>query len=98
LGIQNISVILSPAQCTPSTFFTQNCKTPGTKPSSLSVLLKHGVNVGISVLQDSQARELIWNAGWAVSDLDLDLSDFEFAKLTVSMITVKHIFIVVECR
>jgi adenine deaminase len=32
-------------------------------------------------------RTLIWTAGWAVADLGTELSDFEFAKATIALLT-----------
>lgn len=80
------SVILNPARCTPSTWTTQDCKVPGDGRSAAQILLDHGVNVGLSD-QTNFARGLIWEAGWQVSLLDRDYSDFEFAKQAAAFVT-----------
>jgi hypothetical protein len=59
----------------------------GSYPSAVSDLLENKVNVGLSTNQDNLLRGLIWEAGWAVSDLALEQSEFERAKQAVGMIT-----------
>ena len=89
IASKNVSVILNPARCTPSTWFTQRCKVSGVKPSSLEILQSAGINVGLSFPEDNFFRGLIWEAGWAIKDLTSSdqFSDFEFAKKAIALVT-----------
>jgi hypothetical protein len=82
-------VILSPARCTPSGWFDQDCLVSGKNPSSYYLLEKAGVNVGLSVKEDNFIRGLIWEAGWQVADLpDYEsFSDFEIAQKSAALVT-----------
>jgi hypothetical protein len=64
----SIPVILMPARCYPSSWSQRLCLPghPYTKDTVLDVLLKHGVLVGIGStdVDNGDARNLIWEAGW----------------------------------
>ncbi|KAJ3273639.1 hypothetical protein HDV01_004248 [Terramyces sp. JEL0728] len=86
---KNVSVVLSPTRCTPSSWYKQECLVTGSSPTAYSQLLAAGVNVAISGPEDNFIRGLIWEAGWIVADLPNyhELSDFEKAKHAASLLT-----------
>ncbi|KAF9979040.1 hypothetical protein BGZ73_007142 [Actinomortierella ambigua] len=69
----SIGVILRPYLCTPVMWQAQQCLpgAPLSKDTGLSVLLKAGVKVGLSAVEQEDVRQLPWVAGWALSDLGL---------------------------
>ncbi|KAJ8329721.1 hypothetical protein QVD99_004002 [Batrachochytrium dendrobatidis] len=81
------NVIFAPARCTPSSWFTRQCLEPSRTPSAYSILKANNVNVGLSVSEDNFVRGLIWEAGWAVSDRNANLTDFEFAQESVGLVS-----------
>ncbi|KAI8928128.1 hypothetical protein BC831DRAFT_449924 [Entophlyctis helioformis] len=81
------SILLLPARCTPSTWETRECREPSRVPSGYSILKDNNVNVGLGVPEDNFVRGLIWEAGWAVSDRNANLTDFEFAKESVGLVS-----------
>jgi imidazolonepropionase-like amidohydrolase len=64
----NVPVVLMPARCYPTTWQSRFCLTgpPVTPSTVLDVLLKNGVRVGLGStdLDNGDARNLIWEAGW----------------------------------
>ncbi|KAJ3300401.1 hypothetical protein HK104_000915 [Borealophlyctis nickersoniae] len=69
LASASIPVILAPARCTPGTWETRLCRVPGhPTPSSISILHHAGVKVGLSIRENGNARNLMWEAGWAFAD------------------------------
>lgn len=64
----DVPVVLMPARCYPTTWQSKSCLTgpPVTPSTVLDVLLKHGVRValGSTDLDNGDARNLIWEAGW----------------------------------
>ncbi|KAJ3320467.1 hypothetical protein HDV06_005290 [Boothiomyces sp. JEL0866] len=89
LAKKNVSVVLSPTRCTPSSWYKQECLVTGSSPTGYSQLYDAGVNVAISGPEDNFIRGLIWEAGWIVADLPNyhELSDFEKAKHAASLLT-----------
>lgn len=64
----DVPVVLMPARCYPTTWQSKSCLTgpPVTPSTVLDVLVKHGVRVGLGStdLDNGDARNLIWEAGW----------------------------------
>lgn len=89
IAAANISVIFSPARCTPETWFNQDCRVTSTNPSALHILQSAGVNVGVSFTEDNFARGLIWEAGWQIADLPdyQSLDDFQIAQKSAALTT-----------
>ncbi|ORX49500.1 composite domain of metallo-dependent hydrolase [Hesseltinella vesiculosa] len=69
LAKAKIPVILSPALCTPGDYEQQHCLTgaPLTNETAAHVLHRHGVKIGLGVVDDGLARNLVWDAGWLAS-------------------------------
>ncbi|KAI8093884.1 uncharacterized protein BX664DRAFT_330873 [Halteromyces radiatus] len=71
----SIPVILMPARCYATTWAQRHCLPghPYTKDTVLDVLLKHNVKVGLGStdIDNGDARNLIWEAGWHY-DLDFE--------------------------
>jgi hypothetical protein len=84
-----VSIILSPARCTPSDWNKQDCILAATTPTAVDILKAARINVGVSVSEDNMARGLIWEAGWKIADSKdfKNMSVFEFAKNSAALVT-----------
>ncbi|KAJ3124782.1 hypothetical protein HK098_000873 [Nowakowskiella sp. JEL0407] len=69
LSESSIAVHLKPARCTPSTFESLQCLTPSSTSSAVEYLLHHKVSLSVQATEeDSNNRNLFWEAGWIRSD------------------------------
>ena len=76
LAKESVPVILNPSRCMPGPWNQQRCIVPYSSPSSIEILAKAGVSVGLSFTEDNFQRGLIWEAGWAKADApDLSVED-----------------------
>ncbi|KAI9468661.1 hypothetical protein BDB00DRAFT_777303 [Zychaea mexicana] len=68
LAVMDIPVILKPARCFPGTWQERLCLAgpPMTPETALDILVRRGVRVGLAStdMEDGNARNLIWEAGW----------------------------------
>ncbi|KAI8586364.1 hypothetical protein BDZ88DRAFT_429318 [Geranomyces variabilis] len=69
LAAHNVSVILNPARCMPSTWESRRCILPGQGGASrVGILRDAGVHVALAVAEAGESRDLMWEAGWALAD------------------------------
>ncbi|CAG8484063.1 3339_t:CDS:2 [Funneliformis caledonium] len=66
----NVSVVLSPSRPVPSLWTAKNVLTgsPITNTTGIEILVKHKVKVAIGVDNSAWTRNLVWDAGWAVTN------------------------------
>ncbi|KAJ3180590.1 hypothetical protein HDU85_003994 [Gaertneriomyces sp. JEL0708] len=73
LAKAQIPVVLLPARCTPGVWESRRCRVPSSRPTAIEILIKAGVSVSLS--DPENARNIFWEAGWALADATNDIVD-----------------------
>ena len=60
--------MIYPARCTPKNWENLHCRLPSEYPSTIELLRRAGVTIGLGTNEDSSVRGLMFEAAWQYAD------------------------------